>query len=108
MLNELLLSPLVVFVLLTGVVSLLAFLSKGLAMPSNPTPGKDEPYACGQDVPTGRIQPGYDDFFHFAFLFTILEVAALIIGTVITQAIWLAIIFLSVIVLAIFILFRRD
>lgn len=108
MLNEILLTPPVAFVVALAVIGLLAWLVKGLAIRSNPTPGKGEPYACGQDVPTGRIQPGYNDFFHFAFLFTILEVVALILGTVTANAVWLTIVILCVVVLAIFILFRRD
>jgi len=108
MLNELLLTPPVAFVVALAVIGLLAWLVKGLATRSNPTPGKGEPYACGQNVPTGKIQPGYSDFFHFAFLFTILEVVALILGTATADAIWLTLVILCVVVLAIFILFRRD
>ena len=108
MLNDLLLSPLAVFVIILLVVGLLALLARKLSMRSTPTPGKEEPYACGQNVPTGKIQPNYDDFFHFAFLFTILEVVALLIGTVTGNAIWLTVAILAIIVLAIFILFRRD
>ena len=108
MLNNIVLSPLVAFVILFVVVGLLALLARGLSMRGKPSPGKDEPYACGQDVPTGKIQPGYDDFFHFAFMFTILEVVALMLATVITGAIWLTIVILCVVVLSIFILFRRD
>jgi len=108
MLNDLLLSPPITFLIVLAVVGLLTLLVKGLAAPGKPSPGKNEPYACGQDVPTGRIQPGYDDFFHFAFLFTVLEVAALVVATVTAQAIWLAIGVLLVVLLAIIILFRRD
>ena len=108
MLNDLLLSPLAIFVIILVVVGLLAQWAKSLAIRSNPTPGKGDPYACGQKVSTGKIQPGYFDFFHFAFLFTILEVVALLIGTVTENAIWLTVIILFIIVLAIFILFRKD
>jgi len=110
MLNDLLLTPLAIFVLVLLVVALLAWLAKGLEAPSSsrPAPGKGEPYACGQDVPTGKIQPGYGDFFQFAFLFTILEVTALIVGTITASGIWLSVALLLVVVLAIFILFRRD
>ena len=108
MLSDLLLSPLAIFVIMLAVFGLIGWLVKGLAIKSNPTPNKGDPYACGQKVPTGKIQPNYFDFFHFAFLFTILEVVALMIGTVTANAVWLTVVILSVIVLAIFILFRRD
>ena len=108
MLNDLLLSPPIALVIMIAVVGLLALLARGLATRSNPTPGKGEPYACGQEVETGRIQPSYDEFFHFAFLFTILEVAALVVATVTAAAAWLAVVILVVIALALLILFRRD
>jgi len=109
MLNDMLLTPLIIFVLILAVVALLAWLAKRWEAPgSSSAPGKGEPYACGQDVPTGKIQPGYSDFFQFAFLFTILEVTALIVGTITASAIWLSAALLLVVVLAIFILFRRD
>jgi len=106
--NDFLLSPVMIFVIVLATVALLALAAKALETRSNPTPGKGEPYACGQNVPTGRIQPGYDDFFHFAFLFTILEVVALVIGTITADAIWLGVAILCIVVLAIIILFRRD
>ena len=108
MLNDLLLSPPIAFLIILAVVALLALSAKGLAARGKPSPGKHEPYACGQDIPTGRIQPGYDDFFHFALLFTVLEVAALVVATVTANAVWLGVAVLLVILLAIVILFRRD
>jgi len=112
MLNNILLNPLVVFVGLLVVVGLLALLARLLETKGSPSEGKTEPYACGQDVPTGRIQPGYSDFFHFAFLFTILEVVALLIGTMVigisTGAIWLSMLILFVVIISLFVLFRRD
>ena len=41
---------------------------------------KFESYACGEDYPSGKIAPGYD-FFHVAFLFTILHVGVLLVAT---------------------------
>ena len=112
MLSSILLNPLVVFVGLLVVVGLLALLAKLLETKGSPSAGKEEPYACGEDVPTGRIQPGYNDFFHFAFLFTILEVVALLIGTLVigvsSGAIWLSMLILFVVVISLFVLFRRD
>lgn len=109
MLNDLLLSPVVIFLIVLAVVALLAWLSKGLEARSNSVaPGKGEPYACGQNVPTGKIQPGYGDFFQFAFLFTLLEVVALVVGTITASAVWLSAVILLIVALAIFILFRRD
>jgi NADH:ubiquinone oxidoreductase subunit 3 (subunit A) len=46
------------------------------------TGGVEEPYACGEDLPTHMIQPNYGQFMHFAFFFTILHVVALTVATV--------------------------
>ena len=104
-----LLSPPVAFLILLAVGGFLTWLTKGLAPKGlQSSAGKGEPYACGQNVPTGRIQPGYSDFFPFAFFFTIIHVAALIIGTVPANAVWFAFPFLAIAVLAIVILFRKE
>ncbi|MDR2956989.1 MAG: NADH-quinone oxidoreductase subunit A [Coriobacteriales bacterium] len=108
MLTEWLLTPPAVFIILLATITIFAILARTLAIQGEPNPGKNEPYACGQDVPTGKIQPNYDDFFQFAFLFTILEVVALMLGTVTGNAAWFAVMVLSIIVLALFVLLRRD
>jgi NADH:ubiquinone oxidoreductase subunit 3 (subunit A) len=107
MFNSLILSPPVVFMILLFTVALLSLLARGLQTRSNPSPGKGEPYACGQEVETGRFQPGFN-FFHIAFIFTILEVVALLLGTATTGALWLTAMIFAVVVLALIILFRKD
>ncbi|MCL2351207.1 MAG: hypothetical protein FWC55_01610 [Firmicutes bacterium] len=106
--GNLLLTPPLDFLLLLAVAALLSLAFKGLAAKGGDSAGKGEPYACGQDVNTGRIQPSYTEFFSFAFFFTILHVTALVLGTVPANAVWLAMPFLAIAVLAIVILFRRD
>lgn len=106
--NEWLLTPPAVFLMILAVIGVLSMLVKSLSPQGSPSAGKEEPYACGQDVPTGRFQPGYDDFFHFAFMFTILDVVTLMVGTVSEGAVWLTVAVLAVIGLAVIILFRRD
>ena len=102
------LTPPLAFLLLLIVISGLSWLTRGLSPKGAHSAGKGEPYACGQDVPTGRIQPSYSEFFPFAFFFTIMHVAALVIATVPGDAVWLAIPFLAIAGLAIVILFRKD
>jgi len=106
--SDWLLTPPAAFLIMLAVAGLFSLIVRGLATRSNPSSVKTDSYACGQEVPTGRVQPGYDDFFHFAFLFTILEVVALILGTVPANGIWLTLVVLSIVVLALLILFRRD
>ncbi|MCL2151169.1 MAG: NADH-quinone oxidoreductase subunit A [Coriobacteriia bacterium] len=106
--NEFLMTPPAIFMILLAVIGLAMWASRGLSPKGSPTPGKEDPYACGQDVPSGRYQPGYADFFQFAFLFTILDVATLMIGTVVAGGVWLTVLVLGIVVLALIILFRRD
>ena len=105
--NWLLMPPLA-FILLLAVISGLSVLSNRLSAHGAQSAGKGEPYACGQEVETGKIQPSYQEFFPFAFFFTIMHVAALLIGTVPANAVWLAAPFLCIALLAIVILFRRE
>jgi len=109
MLERFLLSPPAVFIILLAVITVLSLLARSLQTKANPdsAPGRGEPYASGEDVPTGRIQPGYD-FFHIAFVFTIFEVVALMVGTATDSSIWLVSTIFSVVALAILIMFRKD
>jgi len=96
------------FLLFIAVFCLLTWAAKFLAPKGKASAGKGEPYACGQDVATGRIQPGYGEFFSVAFFFTIMHVATLVLGTVPKNAVWIALPFLAISALAIVILFRKD
>ena len=103
-----LLTPPLDFLLILMVVALLAWAAKTLSARGKESAGKGEPYACGQEVATGRIQPNYDDFYPFAFFFTIMHVAALMLGTIPAEDVWLAVPFLAIAALAVRILFRKD
>ena len=105
--SDLLLTPPVVFAILLTVIGLFSLTTKALQTRSNPTGSKSEPYASGEKVSTGRFQPGYD-FFHIAFAFTILEVTALLLGTIVVNSIYLVAMIFAIIVLAVIILFRKD
>ncbi len=68
------------------------------------------PYACGEDVKTHLMQPDYSQFFPFAFLFTVLHVVALTIATIPVETInsfVIAVIYLTVAMAGLIILFRR-
>ena len=106
--DDFMLSPPLDFILLILVIALLLWLSKRLAPRGTESEGKGEPYACGQDVATGRIQPSYSEFFPFAFFFTIMHVTTLVLCTVPADAVWLSLPFLAISGLAIVILFRKE
>ena len=81
--------------------------SRGEVWPDRP--GKRKPYACGEDVPSQRVQPDYSQFFPFAFFFTIMHVAALMTATVPSgiAAAACAALYLAGAAMGVFILFRR-
>lgn len=73
-------------------------------------PGKGKAYACGENLPTHRVQPNYSQFFPFAFFFTIMHVVALMTATVpgaVSGAIVFAALYLCASAIGLFILFRR-
>ncbi|MCX8074177.1 MAG: NADH-quinone oxidoreductase subunit A [Clostridia bacterium] len=43
---------------------------------------KTKTYACGEDFPSQKITPSYEEFYPYAIFFTILHVAALMIMTI--------------------------
>ena len=78
--GQFLLYPPIAFLILLIVGYLIYRLSKALGPKPSPGKGKLSPYACGEDIPAEKGQYGYK-LFHFAFFFTILHVAALVIAT---------------------------
>jgi NADH-quinone oxidoreductase subunit A len=112
--SEFLLLPPVLFVLMLALVAIqyLGFGTLSLKQPAGKAqpPGKTKAYACGEDVADHKAQPGYQQFFHFAFFFTIMHVVALIVATVpsgVPLATGLAAAFLVCAAVGLFILFRR-
>ena len=86
----------------------LAILSAGESWKSGE--GKTRPYACGEDIQEHRVQPDYQQFFSFAFFFTIMHVAALLVATVPpaqADAAVFAVIYLASAAVGLFVLFRR-
>ncbi|MBN1334674.1 MAG: hypothetical protein JXB39_01805 [Deltaproteobacteria bacterium] len=78
---RLLISPPVAFLILLVIGLAGTALASGLAARATSNPfGKFRSYACGEDIPKARVQPDYSMFFPFAFAFTILHVAALVVA----------------------------
>jgi len=68
-------------------------------------------YACGEDFKDNMIQPDYEQFFPFAFYFTILHVVALMIATVpikTMETTSIAVIYIVGAVIGLSILLRRN
>jgi NADH-quinone oxidoreductase B subunit len=70
--------------------------------------GKTASYACGEDYPINRAQPDYRQYFPFAFFFTVMHVAALVIATVPKGFTGLAVFYLIAAVMALVILFKKK
>jgi len=79
--ENLLLLPPVAFVILLAVMAILARVAASVAHPPKPEAGKDEPYACGENVKAEKAAPDYGGFFPFAIFFTVMHVAALMVAT---------------------------
>jgi NADH-quinone oxidoreductase subunit A len=78
--SKLLLYPPIAFIIFLIIAGLLHKLSRRLG--PKPTLGEEKlsPYACGEDIPGTKLQHSYN-FFRFAFFFTILHIAVLVIAT---------------------------
>jgi NADH:ubiquinone oxidoreductase subunit 3 (subunit A) len=78
-----------------------------LAPPLRDAGGKLASYACGEEAPLRRLRPNYN-FYHVAFLFTILHVGALVTCTSFgIAASMLAILYLSLVLFGMSILVAR-
>jgi len=105
--DNILLSPLVAFILLLIVFILFTFVSKHLAPKGAESFGKGESYAGGENVKSHKAQPDYRQFFPFAFFFTIMHVVVLIVATVPNAMAPLSFVYIFVAILALLILFRK-
>ncbi len=79
---EILLSPPLAFLLAMGIAWLVYAFGALLGPALNATPGKLEPYACGEDFEAEKFSFGYRRFFVAALFFTIMHVAVLSVATV--------------------------
>ena len=102
-----LLSPPIVFGIYLLLSAGLSALSKRLAARGTDSARKENAYACGEDMPENQGQPEYNEFFKFAFFFTIIHVVALVVATDPDGLTVTSGVYLGVTVLAVFMLLRR-
>jgi NADH-quinone oxidoreductase subunit A len=105
---SILLAPPFVFIIYFIVSYILSRSAQFISAKGKNEPGKEENYACGEDVGECKVQPDYSEFFPFAFFFTIMHVIALIIAMVPSDVTLLPIIYLVVALVSVSILFRRE
>lgn len=105
--DKLLLTPPVAFGIYLLLSMAISALSKKLAAKGESTPLKEQPYACGEDMEENQSRPNYNEFFKFAFFFTIIHVIALVVATIPGGISVTSAVYLGVTVLALFMLLRR-
>jgi NADH:ubiquinone oxidoreductase subunit 3 (subunit A) len=79
--QNLLLSPPIAFALLGALAYGLYRLGGIIAARGEDSPGKHQPYACGEDLPPPEAQLSYHAFFKLALMFGILHLATMVIAT---------------------------
>ena len=79
--RSILLSPPVVMLVYMGVGYGLYSLGRAWAAHGTDHPGKEEPYACGEDLRPGPIKLSYHSFFRLALMFSVLHLATLTVST---------------------------
>ena len=104
--NNLILSPPIVILLLLAGVAGLTYLASFLAPSATESTRKMEAYACGQRNVTHAVNPDYKEFFPFAFFFTVVHVMVLVVATAPSGALALPLLYVAVGVLALLIVFR--
>lgn len=111
MLNYLLLTPPVAFIIIFALLWLLAAFSAKLAFnKAGVEKALTKAYTGGEEVKTSRIQPDYSQFFPFAFFFTILHVVTLMLATVPKENVGsftIAVVYIVGAMLGLKVLFRR-
>lgn len=76
--EKLLYSPPVVFVLITALIALFAFVVSKLSTKGNVSSRGLESYACGQRGFKEYVNPDYTQFFTYAFIFTVMHVLTMV------------------------------
>ncbi|MDD5617948.1 MAG: hypothetical protein PHG69_02540 [Candidatus Omnitrophica bacterium] len=110
--HKLLLSPPVAFfiVLIFCVIISWLFSKLSYKRKNEYAKGTKKAYACGEDIPDHMAQPDYSQFFPFVFFFTIAHVATLMLTTIPKETLnilFIAITYLVVILISLFILLRK-
>lgn len=111
MINVLILTPPVVFIIVLIVALYVSrLLSKLAFQPKNHPKSQTKPYSCGEDIPDQMIEIDYSQFFPFAFYFTILHVLALMIALVPTgtiETLVIAVFYILGAIIGLLVLYRR-
>ena len=78
---QILLTPVIAFLIYLGLAALLSYGSGKLAGPTKSSLLKSSTYSSGELAPTALAAPGYRPFFVLALFFAVLHLGALVLGT---------------------------
>ena len=108
--RDVLLSPVVASFIFMGLAFALYRLSGALAAKGEDSPGKHQPYACGEDLLPSETRLVYHAFFHLALMFALLHLATLVVSTLPMdrEAHLLALVYLSCIIVSVLVLIQED
>src|SRR5512142_2647285 len=95
---QIVLTPVIAFLIYLALAALLSFLSGRLAGPAKSSLLKSSTYSSGELAPTALAAPGYRPFFVLALFFAVLHLGALVLGSSISSPVVL--IYLSGLMLA--------
>lgn len=105
--KELLFSPVTVFFAVCAAIFIFAaVLSKFSAEGTLSEKGLDS-YACGQQGMEGYVNPGYSQFFTYAFIFTVMHVLTMVVATAPKDRAALPIVYVLAGIYVIFIVLKR-
>ncbi len=102
--------PPIAFLIVFAAVIAFALLLARFAFKTKSAAGTMKAYACGEEPSNTMVKPDYGQFFPFAFFFTILHVAALMITTVPVETAAvaaIAMIYVAGAIVGLFVLYRR-
>lgn len=78
---QILLTPLLAFLIYLALTTLLSLFGRSLAGASKPSTLKSSTYSSGELAPTHMAAPGYRPFFVVALFFAVVHLGALVLGT---------------------------
>ncbi len=78
---QILLTPLVAFLVYLALAFLISFAGKKMAGPVKSSPLKSSTYSSGELPPTAMAAPGYRPLFVVALFFAVLHLGALVLGS---------------------------
>ena len=108
--RELLTSPPAVIGVFLAIACSLYWVGGKLAARGESSPGKHQPYACGEELTPSRAQLAYHAFFRLALMFGILHLATLVLSTLPRQTVSyrLATVYLVGIGISVFVLTKGE